>query len=131
MRVKKPVRACKTTLAKVFDNDRPNGLNYLYVAPVKATVLSQGSGVLIEDEVGDLFLVNSGIWFQYGDTNFHQVSMFNELQDKGFTQLKDRAIRYPEAKEVIDGESLEVQDIERTEEVNEVLPSKAKSKRKD
>lgn len=94
------VLGIKVKLEQILNSDAPSVSGKEWIVPKKATILSGNSGTLIEAEEGGLYLVPVGDWFRsnfYGRA-FPQVDAFNELQDKGFTAIKDRIVRHEEKK---------------------------------
>jgi hypothetical protein len=96
------VRAMKITLDNIINSDAPSVIGAQFVVPVKATMLSNNAGTLVETAEGELFLVPMGEWFRspYYLKGIPQVSSFNKLQDFGLTQVKDKIVRNDEKQEV-------------------------------
>lgn len=94
------VKGMRVTLQQVFDSDSINAAATDWVVPKKATILSNNGGTLIEAEEGGLYLVSVGNWFRsvFNGRPLPQVDAFNELQDKGFTVIKDKVVRHEEKK---------------------------------
>lgn len=104
----KPVKGVKITLQDVLDSNPVSAFNTDWVIPARATILSGGSGTLIETAENKLYLVSKGDWFR---SDFYlkgipQVSMFNQLQDLGFTEIKDKIVRNPEPMKENDGQEI-------------------------
>ena len=127
----KPVKAIKITLDQLTNSDPPNGANYEFVTPVKATIMSLNYGTLVETAEGALFLVPVGDWFrsQYSGRGMEQVSAFNELQDFGLTAIKDKIVRQPEKESL--GQEISVEDNVSVEKADETVAANPKRKKKD
>lgn len=92
------VLGIKVKLEQIFNSDAPSVSGKEWVVPKKATILSGNSGTLIEAQEGGLYIVPVGDWFRsnfYG-RSFPQVDAFNQLQDMGFTAIKDKIVRHEE-----------------------------------
>lgn len=96
----KLVRGVRVSIDQVINSEAPNAASRDYVTPKKATVLSSNSGTLIEAEEGGLYIVPVGEWFRsiYFGRAIPQVDQFNQLQDYGLTQIKDKLVRNEEPK---------------------------------
>ena len=96
----KEVKGIKTTLKQILDSDSINAASADWVIPERATILSGGYGTLVEAEGGGLYLVSTGNWFRsiYGTKTLPQVLEFNQLQDIGLTEIKDKIVRNEEKK---------------------------------
>jgi hypothetical protein len=105
------VLGIRITMQQVFDSEAVAVSGKEFVVPKKATILSGNGGTLIEAESGGLYLIPIGDWFRssfYGKS-FPQVDGFNELQDKGFTAVKDKMFRHEEKqKQVVKEDGQEV-----------------------
>jgi hypothetical protein len=126
------VRAIKVTLQQILDSDAVNAVGMEFIEPKKATILSNNSGTLVEDEVGQLFLVPVGEWFRsshYGK-RMSQVTEFNKLQDLGFTLIKDKLVRNEE-KLVNDGQEIRSEDNVSVKKVNKAVASNTGSKKEN
>lgn len=97
----KPVRGIKITLEDLINSSPANTMFGDYVVPVRATVLAGRSGTLVEPDTGGYYLIPVGDWFrsEYNLRGLPQVSDFNQLQDLGFTEIKDKVVRNPEKAE--------------------------------
>lgn len=94
------VKGMKVKLQQVFDSEAIDAAATEFIVPKKATILSNNGGTLVEAESGSLYIVSVGNWFRsvYNGRPLPQVDAFNELQDKGFTAIKDKVVRHEEKK---------------------------------
>jgi hypothetical protein len=141
------VRSMKVTLGQITNSDALNAAARDWVVPKKATILSHSSGTLIEAEDGQLYLVTVGDWFRspFISKSFPQVDQFNQLQDYGLTEIKDRLVRHEEKKveekiqvkvevkqpEKLDGQAIPSKNNVSVEKVNKAMGSDIKSEKKD
>jgi hypothetical protein len=137
----------KVTLGQITNSDALNAAARDWVVPKKATILSHSSGTLIEAEDGQLYLVTVGDWFRspFISKSFPQVDQFNQLQDYGLTEIKDRLVRHEEKKveekiqvkvevkqpEKLDGQAIPSKNNVSVEKVNKAMGSDIKSEKKD
>lgn len=129
--MKNPVRAVKITLDQLINSEPPNGAQYEFITPTKATIMSLNYGTLVETAEGSLFLVPVGDWFrsQYSGKGMEQVSAFNELQDFGLTAIKDKVVRQPEKESL--GQEIRVEDNVSVEKADEAVAANPERKKKD
>lgn len=133
------VLGIKIKLQQVFDSDAISVSGKEFVTPKKATILSGNSGTLIEAQEGGLYLVPVGDWFRspFIGKPFPQVDAFNELQDKGFTAIKDKIVRHeekkPEVKQVVkeNGQEIRRQNNVSIKKVDKAVASNPQSEKKD
>jgi hypothetical protein len=145
------VRTMKVTLDQVVNSDSLNAAARHWVVPKKATILSHSSGTLIEADDGQLYLATVGDWFRspFVSKSFPQVDQFNQLQDYGLTEIKDKLVRHSEKKielkveekirprlevkklEKLDGQTIPSKNNVSVEKVNKAVESDIKSEKKD
>ena len=145
------VRTMKVTLDQVVNSDALNAAARHWVVPKKATILSNSSGTLVEAEDGQLYLATVGDWFRspFVSKSFPQVDQFNQLQDYGLTEVKDKLVRHSEKKielkveekvkarvevkklEKLDGQTIPSKNNVSIEKVNKAVESDTKSEKKD
>lgn len=137
------VLGIKVKLEQIFNSEAPAVSGKERVVPKKATILSNNSGTLIEAEEGGLYLIPVGDWFRsvfYGKV-LPQVDAFNELQDKGFTAIKDKIVRHeekkPEMKQEVkqavkdNGQEIRSKDNVSIKKVDKAVAPNLKSEKKD
>jgi hypothetical protein len=137
------VLGIKITMQQVFDSEAVAVSGKEFVVPKKATILSNNSGTLIEAEEGGLYIIPVGDWFRssfYGRA-FPQVDGFNELQDKGFTAIKDKIVRHeekkpevkPELKQAVkeNGQEIRRENNVSPKKVDKAVASNSKSEKKN
>ena len=118
------VRAVAVKLQDVL-NANPSDSSYTtYVIPVKATRLRFNTGVLIQDKVGDYFIVNQGEWFRNGDHALYQVDALKELKAIGLTDVERDIL-----KDVLDGQKISSEDRPITEETSKAVEANPKRKK--
>lgn len=137
------VLGIKVTLQQILNSDAPSVSGKEWVVPKKATILSGNSGTLIEAQEGGLYLIPVGDWFRssFIGKPLPQVDDFNELQDKGFTAIKDKIVRHEEKKTEIkqeakqmvkeNGQEVRSQNNVSSKKVNQAVASNSKSEKKD
>lgn len=120
------VRAMKITLENIMNSDAPSVVGSQFVTPAKATVLSGNAGTLVETAEGELYLVPMGEWFRsaYYLKGMGQVSAFNQLQDLGLTEIKDKIVRN-------DGQEIPSKNNVSVEKIDEAVEANPKRKKKD
>jgi hypothetical protein len=106
----------KITLENIMNSDAPSVVGAQFVTPAKATVLSSNAGTLVETAEGELFLVPMGEWFRssYYLRGIPQVGAFNQLQDMGLTEIKDRIVRNDEQQEIRGENNVSVEKADET-----------------
>jgi hypothetical protein len=135
------VKGIKITLNEVINIEAISASSGDYIIPKKATVLSNNSGTLIQAEDGSLYLVTLGNWFRsaYNNKGLPQVDEFNQLQDLGFTVIKDKLIRNEEKPvleekkntEIPNGQEIRRQDNVGIKKVDKAVASNIKSQKKN
>ena len=137
----KLVRGIRITLDDVVNSNAADATKKDWVTPVKATILSNNSGTLVELDNKQLYIVLVGDWFRspfYGKM-LPQVSAFNMLQDYGLTAIKDKLVRYPDPKvEVVSvkpekpsGQEIRIKNNVGIKKVDKAVASNIKGKEKD
>jgi hypothetical protein len=121
------VRAMKITLENIMDSDAPSVVGAQFVTPVSATILSGNAGTLVETAEGEFYLVPMGEWFRssFYQKGISQVSAFNQLQDLGLTEIKDKIVRNDEQQEVRGEDNVSI------EKVDEAMATNSKHKKKN
>jgi len=139
----KLVRGIKVSIDQIINSEAPNAAARDYVTPKKATVLSTNYGTLIEAEEGGLYVVPVGEWFRsvYFGRAIPQVDQFNQLQDYGLTQIKDKLVRHEEPKieekvevkksEKPNGQEISSQNNVSPKKIDKAVASNPKSEKKD
>lgn len=127
----KPVRAIKITLNDLIDSNPANTMFGDWVVPAKATILSGSAGTLVESAEGGLYLVPVGDWFRsdFFGRGLPQVSDFNQLQDLGFTEIKDRLVRNSEPQKEEDGQEIRGEDNVGIEKADEAVAADSSKKK--
>lgn len=137
------VRGMKVNLDQITNSEALNAAARSWVVPKKATILSHSSGTLIEAEDGILYLVTVGDWFRsdFISKSFPQVDDFNQLQDYGLTEIKDKLIRHQDKKieikvevkqpEKSSGQKIPSQNNVVVAKVDKTVGSDIKSEKKD
>lgn len=123
-KMKKPVRATRTTIENVLNAHSPDSSNTSLVIAKKATVLAFNSGTLIEAEEGGYYIVQQGEWHRYGDNTLPQVDCFDQLNAVNLTVLKKDII-----KDIFRGQKVPEQDrpvVEKTDSPVEASPKRKK-----
>jgi hypothetical protein len=126
------VKGIKVNIQQILDSDAVDASGRSFIEPKSATVLSNNSGTLVEDESGQLYLIPVGEWFRsshYGK-KMPQVRDFNMLQDFGFTLIKDKIVRNEE-KLVDNGQEVRGKDNVSPKKVNKTVAPDIGSKKKD
>jgi hypothetical protein len=126
------VKGIKVNIQQILDSDAVDASGRTFIEPVSASILSNNSGTLVEDESGQLYLIPVGEWFRsphYGK-RMPQVRDFNMLQDFGFTLIKDKIVRNEE-KLVDNGQEVRGKDNVSPKKVNKAVASDIGSKKKD
>lgn len=119
------VRAVAISLEDILNATPANSSYTTYVIPVKATRLRFNTGFLIQDKVGDYFIVTQGEWFRNGDHALYQVDALEELKAIGLTDVEKDLL-----KEVLDGQKIPSEDRPVTEETGETMEANPKRKKK-
>lgn len=134
------VKSIKVTLDDIVNSVAVDAASKEFVVPKKATILSNSSGTLIQTEQNSYYLVTVGDWFRstYYGKNLPQVDDFNQLQDYGFTLIKDKIIRNTsEVKkeipkvEKVDGQEIRSKNIISTQKTNKTVAPNIKRKEED
>jgi hypothetical protein len=128
------VLGIKIKLQQVLDSDAVSVSGKEFVTPKKATILSGNSGTLIEAQEGGLYIIPVGDWFRspFIGKSFPQVDAFNELQDKGFTAIKDKIVRHEsKVSEKVNGQEIRGQNNVSIKKANKAVGSDTKSEKKD
>ena len=128
------VLGIKVKLQQILDSEAVSVSGKEFVTPKKATILSGNSGTLIEAQEGGLYLIPVGDWFRspFIGKSFPQVDAFNELQDKGFTAIKDKIVRHEnKVSEKVNGQEVRRQNNVSVKKVDKTMGSDIKSEKKD
>jgi hypothetical protein len=135
------VKGIKITLDQVMNSDAISASSGDYVIPKRATVLSNNAGTLVQTEEGSLYIVTIGNWFRsaYNNKGLPQIDDFNQLQDLGFTLIKDKLIRNQEKPvleekkntEILNGQEIRRQDNVSPKKTDKAVASHSKSEKKN
>ena len=117
----KEIKAIKIDIDDVYNNNPVDASKKQFVIPVKATVLSNKAGTLIQIQDNSYYLVTMGDWFRssYNNKAMVQVDHFNQLQDYNLTYLKESIFRHKDTdkneKQEIRGEdNVSIKKIDKT-----------------
>lgn len=117
----KDVRAIRISINDVYNSTPVDASKKEFVTPVKATVLSNKAGTLIQTQDSSYYLVSLGDWFRsaYNNKPMTQVDHFNQLQDYNLTYLKESIFRHKdttknEKQEVRGKDNVSIKKIDKT-----------------
>lgn len=128
------VLAVRISIEEVINSHAANSAFKTRVTPKKATLLSNNSGTLIQDENNVYYVVQVGEWFRskFNNGRLPQVDDFNKLQDLGLTLIKDRIIRNEDkVVENISGQKIREQNNVSPPKINKAVGTDIKSKEKN
>lgn len=128
----KNVRAIKINIDQIKDVQSIVATNRDFIVPKKATILSNKAGTLIQDESGAYFLVTMGDWFRASFRPLPQVDDFNQLQDLGLTEIKDKIVRNNTTNLVTNnGQEIPKQDNVSIKKINKTVAPNIKRKKEN
>lgn len=128
----KNVRAIKITIDQIKDIQSIIATNRDFIVPKKATILSNKAGTLIQDESGAYFLVTIGDWFRASFRPLPQVDDFDQLQDLGLTEIKDKIVRNNTKNLVTNnGQEIPKQDNVSIKKINKAVAPNIKRKKEN
>lgn len=128
----KNVRAIKINIDQIKDVQSIVATNRDFIVPKKATILSNKVGTLIQDESGAYFLVTMGDWFRASFRPLPQVDDFNQLQDLGLTEIKDKIVRNNTTNLVTNnGQEIPKQDNVSIKKINKTVAPNIKRKKEN